>query len=94
MHAPQTRYDSLYADLGLIFAQTRTHIFIHTYMHNRHDTTAFMLSWTLIEIYRNPKVLESLRTELDAANPERTHWTPDHLRSLKYLDAAINEGMR
>jgi hypothetical protein len=70
----------------------------HTYIYRRHDTTAFMLSWTLIEIYRNPKVLESLRAELDAVNPDRTgqhrHWSPEQLRSLKYLDATINEGMR
>jgi hypothetical protein len=76
-----------------IYTYTYTHA--HTHIHKRrHDTTAFMLSWILIEIYRTPNVLDRLRAELDEVNPTREHWAPEKLRSLKYLEATINEGMR
>ena len=70
---------------------------VTTFMMAGHDTTAYQLSWIIIELSRNPKVVEKLRIELDAIFPSRDTaviFTPQHLSQLSYLNLIIKEGMR
>mmetsp|Transcript_70673 Transcript_70673/g.147202 ORF Transcript_70673/g.147202 Transcript_70673/m.147202 type:complete len:499 (-) Transcript_70673:185-1681(-) len=58
------------------------------------ETTAHTTSWTLWEVFRNPQVLQKVRSELDAINPSRGAWDKDKLSQLDYVGHVINEGMR
>lgn len=62
-----------------------------------HDTTAYQLSWLIIELSRNPDVVKKLRIELDSLFPSKCSdviFTPQHLSQLSYLNLIIKEGMR
>jgi benzoate 4-monooxygenase len=60
-----------------------------------HDTTAYQLSMTLIEIVKHPLVLRKLQEELDRALPNRDdNFSADALTELTYLNCVINEGNR
>ena len=64
-----------------------------------HDTTAFQLSWIIIELAKAPEIVKKFRVELDAIFPERNgngrvEFTPQHLSKLNYLNLIIKEGMR
>ncbi len=54
-----------------------------------HETTALALSWAMYWLHRDPKRLERLRDELDAAAGD-----PDKIATLPYLDAVCNETLR
>ncbi|KAI9673877.1 MAG: hypothetical protein M1817_002083 [Caeruleum heppii] len=58
------------------------------------DTTAATLSWTFYELGRNPEIVRRLRQEiLERVGPSRTP-TYDDLKSMKYLQAVLNETLR
>jgi cholesterol 24-hydroxylase len=63
-----------------------------------HDTTAYQISWIIIELSRNPDVVSKLRLELDALFPCRQYsnvaFTMQQLSKLSYLSSVIKEGMR
>src|ERR1700688_1117653 len=58
-----------------------------------HETTAASMSWVIPRLLSRPDVMEAARAEnkcvLNGARVE-----PDHIGSLKYLEAVINETMR
>lgn len=60
-----------------------------------HDSTAYSLSWTLIEVARHKDVYTKIKSEIDTHIPQGTeHITTEQLNNLKYLDNVINESMR
>ena len=70
---------------------------VTTFMIAGHDTTAFQLSWIIIELARNPDVVKKMRVELDSIFPERdqrVQFTTQLLSKLNYLTLIIKEGMR
>ena len=61
-----------------------------------HDSTAYQISWIIIEISRNLDVLQKLRVELDSLVPLEgaVEFTPQLLSKMEYLTMVIKEGMR
>lgn len=61
-----------------------------------HDTTAYQVSWIIIELARHPDVVTKLREELDSALAPMgpRHCTAAQLSKLDYLGQVIKEGMR
>lgn len=61
-----------------------------------HDTTAFQLSWIIIELARNPDVVKKLREELDSSFSEcgPRDCTAQQLSQLDYMGKVIKEGIR
>ena len=61
-----------------------------------HDTTAYQVSWIVIELARHPEVVRKLRVELDSnlAPMGPRSCTAAQLSKLDYLDSVIKEGMR
>ena len=61
-----------------------------------HDTTAYQLSWIIIELARHPDVLKKLRVELDSisSSGDKMIFTPQNLSKMIYLNYVIKEGMR
>ena len=63
-----------------------------------HDTTAYQLSWIIIELSRNPDVVAKLREELDKLFPSRQYsdvtFNLQSLTKLTYLGSVIKEGKR
>ena len=65
------------------------------YMIAGHDTSAYSLAWTIIEVARHKDVYTKIKSEIDAHIPKGTeHITVEQLNKLKYLDKVILEGMR
>ncbi|KAI9889346.1 MAG: hypothetical protein M1814_005589 [Vezdaea aestivalis] len=58
------------------------------------DTTAGTLSWTLLELGRNPAVLSSLRSEILATVGSSRAPTYEDLKSMRYLNQIISETLR
>ena len=58
-----------------------------------YETTAVSLSWVVIEIARNPQVLQRLQSEVDAVDKDIPY---DHQNTstMSYMQAVINEAMR
>ena len=58
-----------------------------------YETTAVSLSWVVIEIARNPQVLQRLQSEVDAVDKDAPF---DHQNTyaMPYMQRVINEGMR
>jgi biphenyl-4-hydroxylase len=65
-----------------------------TFLVAGHDTTAYTLSWILIEVARHPIVLTKLQQELDDIVRNGFWFTPSTLGNLEYLNMVIKEGMR
>lgn len=59
-----------------------------------HDTTAYTMAWTMIEIARNPDVYLKLKNEIDAISPGDERITIHQVNSMTYLDCIIKESMR
>ena len=61
-----------------------------------HETTAYQISWIIIEISRHQSVLEKLRVELDSLiQPDGpVELSPQLLSQMTYLAMVIREGMR
>ena len=65
-----------------------------------HDTTAYQLSWIIIELCRNPNVVVKLREELnflfgdEPGGGPPLNCTSQNLNQLDYLSKIIKEGMR
>ncbi|KAL0575663.1 hypothetical protein V5O48_006319 [Marasmius crinis-equi] len=66
-----------------------------------HETTANSLSWTLLELCRNPKIQTKLRQEIHQKEREiaaqgrlERGFTAEDLESLTYLDAVVKESLR
>jgi cytochrome P450 len=72
---------------------------ITTFLIAGHDTTGYQIAWIIIELARNPRVVEVLRAELDRVlGPgdvsDENPITPDQLAQLVYLGQVIKEGQR
>jgi cytochrome P450 len=59
-----------------------------------HDTTAYTIVWTLIELSRNSHIVDYIRDELDRVNRDEQDFSVSHLNQLDYLLAVIKESMR
>ena len=59
-----------------------------------HETTAYTLSWIMIEIARNPDVLAKLKKEIGSVVTTDENITVKQLSEMSYLDCVIKEGMR
>jgi cytochrome P450 len=59
-----------------------------------HDTIAYSLAWTLIEVTKNPEVNRKLKKEIDSISPGDGHITIAQMNSMTYLDYIIKESMR
>lgn len=57
------------------------------------DTTASTLSWAILELARNPRVVNRLRSEIAAHVGNRPPSYED-IKDMKYLTAIINETLR
>jgi cytochrome P450 len=59
------------------------------------DTTASSLSWTFLELARNPHVVEKLRSEIvNQLGPRGRAPTYQDIKDMKYLTHIINETLR
>ncbi|USW56173.1 Putative cytochrome P450 [Septoria linicola] len=58
------------------------------------DTTAVTLSWLFYELSQNPKIVAKLREEIVGRVGEHREPTYDDLKSMRYLNHAINETLR
>ena len=58
-----------------------------------YETTAVSLSWVVIEIARNPQVLQRLQSEVDAVDKD-TPYDHQNTSTMSYMQAVINEAMR
>ena len=69
---------------------------VTTFIVAGHDTTAYQVSWIIIEISRHLDVLQKLRVELDSLVPLEgaVEFTPQLLSKMEYLTMVIKEGMR
>ena len=67
---------------------------VTTFLLAGHDTTGYQISWIVIEISRNPSVLQKIRSELDLLIPHNEPFTAQLLSQMKYLTMVIREGMR
>ncbi|KAI8912867.1 cytochrome P450 [Gorgonomyces haynaldii] len=57
------------------------------------DTTAQMLSWTMLDLSKNPRVLEKLRQEVKHVCGDGFP-TYDHIKDMKYANAVFHESIR
>ncbi|KAF8853365.1 putative cytochrome 52A4 [Acephala macrosclerotiorum] len=58
------------------------------------DTTASTLSWTFYELARHPEVMRKLRAEIEETVGWERAPTYEDLKSMKYLQNAMNETLR
>lgn len=58
------------------------------------DTTASTLAWLVYELSRHPEVLRKLRREIETSIGFDRQPTYDDLKSMRYLQHAINETLR
>ena len=61
-----------------------------------HDSTAYSLSWVILEVARNPTVLQRIQEELDKVHPNKNEPfnSVTDLHKLEYLSQVISEAMR
>ena len=59
-----------------------------------HDTTAYSISWIMIEVSRHPDVLAKLKKEIGSVVTNDENITVNQLSDMPYLDCVIKEGMR
>jgi cytochrome P450 len=59
-----------------------------------HDTTAYSLAWTMIEVARNPEVYQKLKKEIDSISPGDERITVSQMNNMSYLDCVLKESMR
>ncbi|KAH9852216.1 cytochrome P450 [Lenzites betulinus] len=64
---------------------------VNTFIMVGHETTAGSLSFTLLELARNPAVQEKLRDEIRRSGRDLSY---DDIQRLEYLDAVVKEGLR
>lgn len=58
-----------------------------------HETTSGLLSFTFLELLRNPETLRTAQEEVDDVIGKGPI-TVDHLSKLKYINAALRESLR
>lgn len=58
------------------------------------DTTATSIAWLFYFLYRHPDVMEKVRAEVGRHDADHAPLSPEHLASMSYLDACINETLR
>lgn len=60
-----------------------------------HNTTSSFLSWTILELCRNPEVVETIRQEIANCGIKAGEIpTPEQVKECKYLDLVIKESLR
>jgi len=65
---------------------------VDTFMFEGHDTTATAMAWTLYELGRRPDIQDKLHLEI--VNADQNMGIIERVKSLKYLDHVLKEGMR
>jgi cytochrome P450 len=73
-------------------AQLQAHLRILIYA--GFDTTSSTLAWILVELLRNPKLMERALAEARTGGDPNAHVTLDETRKLPFLDAVIKETLR
>ena len=58
------------------------------------DSTAYTISWIIIEIAKNPDVLAKMKKEIGSIVTTDENITVKQLNDMPYLDCVIKEGMR
>src|SRR5690606_4881784 len=74
-------------------ADVITGIFI-SMMFAGHHTSSGTAAWTLIELLRNPSVMESVVAELDDLYADGSEVSFQALRAIPHLEAALKETLR
>ncbi|KAI0631192.1 cytochrome P450 [Trametes polyzona] len=64
---------------------------VNTFIMVGHETTAGSLSFTLLELARNPEFQHKLRDEIRRVGRDLSY---DDIQRLEYLDAVVKEGLR
>ncbi|KAI0763033.1 cytochrome P450 [Trametes elegans] len=64
---------------------------VNTFILVGHETTSGSLSFTLLELARNPEVQQRLRDEVRRVGRDLSY---DDIQRLEYLDAVVKEGLR
>ncbi|KAF7234795.1 Cholesterol 24-hydroxylase [Varanus komodoensis] len=59
-----------------------------------HETSANQLSFTLMELGRNPEIVAKLQAEVDDIIGMKKHISYDDLKKLKYLSQVLKEVLR
>jgi cytochrome P450 / NADPH-cytochrome P450 reductase len=68
---------------------------IITFLSAGHNTTSSFLSWTILELCRNPKIAEIIVQEIANAGVKPGEIpTPEQVGACKYLDLVIKESLR
>ena len=67
---------------------------VDTFMFEGHDTTAAGLSWTLYMLGLYPEVQKKLHKEIDEASVDDESNIVETIKSLKYLEYVMKEGLR
>ncbi|KAI8578279.1 hypothetical protein K450DRAFT_301281 [Umbelopsis ramanniana AG] len=68
---------------------------IITFLSAGHNTTSAFLSWTILELCRNPKIAEIIVQEIANAGVKPGEIpTPEQVGACKYLDLVIKESLR
>ena len=68
---------------------------ILTFLVAGHDTTGCALSWTILEIAKNPEISHKIHKELMLVNPDvNAPFDSTHLGKLEYLSNVVREGLR
>ena len=62
---------------------------VNTFIMVGHETTAGSLSFTLLELARNPEVQQRLREEIRQVGRDLGY---DDVQRLEFLDAVVKEG--
>lgn len=78
---------------GMLSQETFLRDMVLNFLIAGRDTTAQCISWTVFELTQNPGVIEKAREEIAAVcgdAPLRF----EHIRSLRYVQAVLDEGLR
>jgi len=78
-------------DDGSRMSDAAIHDELFTLLVSAHETTAAAVAWALYELARHPRVLASLRAELESLGPDPA---PDQVVKLPYLSAVCSETLR
>jgi sterol 14-demethylase len=89
----QTLMESRYSD-GRSLSEHEITGLLLAGMFAGHHTSSVTTAWTLIELLRNPEVLERCRAEVDRVFGAGTRVTHAALRELTYVENVVKESLR
>ncbi|EGD72898.1 hypothetical protein PTSG_04627 [Salpingoeca rosetta] len=89
-----SRFMSIKDEHGQPLDDTRLRDIIMSFVIAGRDTTANCLTWAFYELHKNPRVLNKLRAELDAATGGRDPTYEDINTKVPYLHYVVKETLR